>query len=261
MSEIFVFTFNILTDWYGNEKTDYSFENRSRLLEEHFLKYMPDLIGFQEAMPHQKQWIEDNFRDFGVVGNGRGADLKDESCVIAYRKSRFEPTALETFWLSPTPDIPGSRFLKDQSECPRICTVATFIEKKSGKQFRHYNTHLDHIGADAKFRGMSLILFQMVQDYTKRPMPVILTGDFNSEPDSDVYTMTEGFEGCGEPLRDVSPEHGDTFHGFHPDEKGEKIDYIFTNLACDRSRSIILRENENGLYLSDHYPVGAYLRI
>ncbi len=261
MSDIFVFTFNILTDWYGNEKASYSFENRSRLLENHFLAYHPDLVGFQEAMPHQKKWLEDNLTDFNVVGNGRGSDFRDESCVIAYRKGRFELIGLDTFWLSPTPDVPGSRFQKDQSECPRICTVATLLEKETGKQLRHYNTHLDHVGADAKLRGMSLILLRMVQDYNRRAMPVILTGDFNSEPDSDVYRLVEGFDGCGEPLRDVTPETGDTFHGFHPDEKGEKIDYIFTNLSCDRSRSVILHENEDGLYLSDHYPVGAHLEI
>ena len=261
MSDIFVFTFNILTDWYGNEKASYSFENRSRLLENHFLAYHPDLVGFQEAMPHQKRWLEDNLTDFNVVGNGRGSDFRDESCVIAYRKGRFELIGLDTFWLSPTPDVPGSRFQKDQSECPRICTVATLLEKETGKQLRHYNTHLDHVGADAKLRGMSLILLRMVQDYNRRAMPVILTGDFNSEPDSDVYRLVEGFDGCGEPLRDVTPETGDTFHGFHPDEKGEKIDYIFTNLSCDRSRSVILHENEDGLYLSDHYPVGAHLEI
>lgn len=259
MGDIFVFSFNILTDCYGNEKSEYSFEKRSKLFNEHFLKYNPDLIGFQEAMPHQKKWLEDNLHDFQTVGCGRGKDYLDESCVIAYRKSRFDLITLDTFWLSPTPDVPGSRYLTDQSECPRICTSAMFLDKECGRLFRHYNTHLDHIGDEAKNKGMALILDRATSDYKKMPVPIIITGDFNSEPDSDVYKMTVGFKKCGEPLKDVSPEHGDTYHDFYPERKGKKIDFIFTNIACDRTRSIILHDNENSLYLSDHYPVGAHL--
>ena len=54
-------------------------------------------------------------------------------------------------------------------------------------------------------------------------------------------------------------ERGLLYYDFYPERKGKKIDFIFTNIACDRTSSIILHDNENGLYLSDHYPVGAHL--
>ena len=260
MSTIHVYSFNILTD--RCEKTGgTTFAERSKLFPSLFLSHEPDLIGFQETQPPQRQWLMDHFQDFEIIGVGRGKDLLDESNVIAYRKDRFDLVFLETFWLSDTPRKPGSRFSTDQSSCPRICTCATLRDRENGKLFRHYNTHLDHIGAFAQAQGISLILSRIAADYDTWPLPVILTGDMNVEPDSKVYESIISFDGFGSRLIDVTAGAGPTFHGFKKGGWDKKIDYIFTNLPCDISRTATIRDEKNGLPLSDHYPVGAWLEL
>ena len=260
MSSIRVFSFNILTD--NCKKTGgRTFAERSKLILDEFLAYEPDLIGFQETQPPQRQWLIDNFTDFQVCGVGRDRDLLGESNVVLFRKSRFDLVFLETFWLSDTPRIPGSRFSTDQSDCPRICTCTTLRERESGRCLRHYNTHLDHVGAFAQAQGISLILNRIASDYAENPLPVVLTGDFNVTPDSLVYKSVVTFAGCREPLKDVTADVGPTFHGFRKDWPGSKIDYVFTTLPCDASKSFAARNEKDGLPFSYLYPVGADLEF
>lgn len=259
MAEIKLFTYNIRTEAAGDGIN--AFVRRKEFIGVRFPSYEPDIIGFQETQPHMRRWIIDNFPDYEVCGIGREADLLGESNIIAFRRGMFDLVKLDTFWLSDTPSVPGSRFSTDQSGCPRICTCVTLRHSESGKVFRHYNTHLDHVGRFAQAQGISLILNRIAKDYSTWALPVILTGDFNVTPDSEVYRSVIGFRGCGAPLVDVTAEVGGTFHGYHPETTMEKIDYIFTNLSCDSSRSFKADDVENGVYLSDHYPVGAYLEI
>ncbi len=260
MSRLRVFTFNILTDRCV-EDGPARFLSRSRLIADEFPAYGADLIGFQETMPPQRQWLVEHFPDYEVCGIGRDRDLSGESNVILFRRDRFDLCFLDTFWLSDTPRVPGSRFQTDQSHCPRICTTATLLDRPSGRRFRFYNTHLDHKGPNARFRGISLILDRIARDYAEDPLPVILTGDFNSEPDSAVRQAVLGFSGCGGPLRDVTEGVGITFNAFDPDEEGVKIDYIFTDLPCDASVSFTARNKRDGIPFSDHYPVCADIAL
>lgn len=259
MSIIRVFTYNIRTEAAGDGIN--AFVNRKEFVKEAFPKYEADVIGFQETQPHMRQWIIDNFTDYEICGVGRGADLLGESNIVAFKRGKFDLVSLETFWLSDTPRKAGSRFSTDQSSCPRICTCTTLYHRESGKAFRHYNTHLDHVGQFAQAQGISLILNRIAADYDAWALPVILTGDFNVTPDSVVYKSVISFKGCGEPLIDVTADVGPTFHAYRPAQVGSKIDYIFTNMPCDPAKSFTATDEKDGVYLSDHYPVGAELEI
>ena len=130
----------------------------------------------------------------------------------------------------------------------------------SGLLFRHYNTHLDHVGAFAQAQGVSLILNRIANDYEINPLPVILTGDFNVTPDSWVYKSVVGFDGLDKPLADATAGIGISFHGYHPERgTGSKIDFVFTTLPFDPEKSFAATDGADGEYLSDHYPVGAVL--
>ena len=57
---------------------------------------------------------------------------------------------------------------------------------------------------------------------------------------------------------------GETFHDFGKTlpENAKQIDYIFTDMRTDVRESFALRkEPKNGIYLSDHHPVCAFLEI
>lgn len=260
MATIRVFTFNLRTDVACDGRNAF-FAERSAYVAKEFPKYEADIIGFQETKPSMRRWVVEHFPDYTVCGLGRDAHLEGESNVIAFRKDRFDLISLDMFWLSDTPRVPGSRFSTDQSNCPRICTCAALRCRENGMVFRHYNTHLDHVGHIAQAQGISLVLNRMAADYQMWHMPVILTGDFNATPESVVYTSVNGFSGCGDPLVDVSADVGFTFHSYMPEKVHDKIDYIFTNLPADCTKTVKVVDTENGIFFSDHYPVGAELTL
>ena len=92
--------------------------------------------------------------------------------IIAYRKERFQSVILETFWLSPTPYVPGSRY-PVQSMCPRTATDVVFKDMETGKVFRVINTHLDHECAGARKLGLEQILAHLRAEKAFADVPVL----------------------------------------------------------------------------------------
>ena len=232
-----------------------TFDGRKDLILREFPKYEADIIGFQEVLPHVRLWLEENLAGYAVVGTGRSADRNGEHTVIAYRTDRLRLVSLDTFWLSDTPRVPGSRFATDQSRCPRICTAAVFMSREDQKLIRVYNTHLDHVGELARAQGVTLVLSRIAEDEALYPgTPVVFTGDLNTTPDDAVIRSIEAFSAAGRPLADLSRDSGGTFHGYEPAKTLVKIDYIFTN-AAPAAPAVALTEEENGVFFSDHYPL------
>ncbi len=259
MSTINVFSYNLRMDTPVDGIN--AFSARKDYVLRTFPKYNADIVGFQEILPHMRQWLIDNFTDYEICGIGRGEHFDNESNVIAYKRDKFDLIQLETFWLSDTPHQPGSRFSTDQSPCPRICTCVTLLHRETGRVLRHYNTHLDHEGQFAQAQGISLVLNRIASDYDTWQAPVILTGDFNATPDSVVVKSVLKFGGCGGKLIDTTASIKGSYHGYNEPDSTCKIDFVFSNLPYDESSVIAARDCENGVYLSDHYPVGVKLEI
>ena len=230
-----------------------SFMNRRPFISEKLAAYSPDIIGFQEIRPHMYSWLVENLADYYVVGGGRGRDRGDEAVCIAFKKSEFFLCDLETFWLSATPDVPGSRYSGDQSVCPRICSVAT-LKPVGGEPFRVFNVHTDHVGKVARVLAANQLLQKLSELNQHSFMPCFITGDFNAEPDDlCIKTMTSY---TGTPLVDLTAESGITFHNFGKMlEDGIKIDYIFANADINCHSMIICRDMKDGVFISDHYPI------
>ena len=99
-----VVTFNIRCD-YGQDGLN-EFANRKELILRKINQEKPDIIGFQEVLPHVAKWLKENLNEYYVIGCGRGANLRDEQMSIAYRRDRINLISMETWWLSQTPDVP-----------------------------------------------------------------------------------------------------------------------------------------------------------
>jgi len=255
-----VCTYNLRCDVKGDGIN--AFSNRKDFVAQAFPKYEADIIGFQEVQPHMRDWLEESLPGYTVIGTGRNADYTGEHTVIAYRPSQFRLMALDTFWLSDTPRVPGSRFATDQSICPRICTAAVLMSLADNRVVRVYNTHLDHKGTLAQAQGMTLILSRIAADDALYPdTPVILTGDFNIRPENPINAGIAAFVSCGKRMADATADIPVSFHAYNPAEKHVKIDYIYTTAACDSSRTVALTDTENGVYLSDHYPLMAEVEL
>jgi hypothetical protein len=111
------------------------FDNRLPRIIEFLKAEQPDVVGFQEVNAHMKELLNQNIEDYVLVGCGREKDYNGESALIGYRKDKFELIKFENFWLSATPDVPGSRYGFDQSVCPRITSAALLKARSGGSPF------------------------------------------------------------------------------------------------------------------------------
>lgn len=221
-----------------------------------------DLLGTQEVLKNQ---LDDFLRllpEYGYVGVGR-ADGKTagEYSAIFYRKNRFSAVATGNFWLSLTPEIPGSRGW--DAACERIVTWAIFEERKNGLRLAFFNTHFDHLGQVAR-RESAVLLMEKIRQIAGS-LPVILTGDFNATPESEPVGIILGYgllldsrkvagQVCGPPW---------TFHGFGqvPEPERTLIDYIFVSPHFQVIEYSNISELKGEIYYSDHNPVMVVLKI
>lgn len=247
-----IVTFNIRCD-YGQDG-DNNFCFRKPLILEKLKQEKPDIICFQEVLPHVAAWLKETLSEYYVVGCGRSETLADEQATIAYRKEGINLIQLETYWLSDTPYVPASRY-PDQSGCPRVSTEALFEEYATKQVFRVVNTHLDHEGLMAREQELRQIMEKLGRARLFAQAPVILTGDMNAEPDSREMAVMKEYPA----YRNVTKGIGITYHGYLQTESPCSIDYIFAKgFVCE---SVEKWEDERaGVFLSDHYPVCTVLR-
>lgn len=215
----------------------------------------PDLIGFQEVLPHTLDWLRENLSGYTVLGYGRGKDFSDEANPIAFKSDRFELQYFDQRWLSETPFEPGSRF-SDQSGCPRVFAVCVLRDrqKDGAGRFRFVNTHLDHERDFARVEGAKLIINELARLNMQTMLPSIITGDFNATPDSAPLSV---FKAAG--YRDLAENSGATFHGYGKVSEECKIDYIMAPDRVYSSGCRLWTGTRDGLFLSDHHPVEAIL--
>ena len=255
--KIKVMTFNIRYDTTGDGEN--CFNGRKAMIKEFLDKEKPDIVGFQEVLPHVRLWLSENMTDYVVLGMGRDKKYGDEGVSIAYRKDKFDLYKFDQFWLSETPDVPGSRFVLDQSACPRITVLATLVCKEDGKVFTFANTHLDHVGEMARVCGASLLMTRLMND---NKYPFFLTGDFNAFPDSGAIKTILKVDGVKELTAEI-PASFATFHNYGKVKENCKIDYIFSNeeTKLEKKSLKVHTDNKDGIWLSDHYPVSVIAEI
>jgi endonuclease/exonuclease/phosphatase family metal-dependent hydrolase len=219
----------------------------------------PDLIGTQEGLDEQVDYILSHFPHYGVLGEARLGGRRDEFNAIFYRKDRFDVRDAGDFWLSDTPDVPGSRHWGNL--VPRMATWARFEDKDSGLPFHHLNTHLDHLVPSARAKGARLIESRLPKD-----VPVVVTGDFNALQRGGTYRFLTGPEGAG--LTDsrwasrntVADRWNATFHRWTG--RGlYRIDYILGRHVARFANHKVVRDRVAGRLPSDHFPVVSDLLV
>lgn len=246
-------TFNIRCDYQQDGANSFCY--RKPLILQKIREETPDIICFQEVLPHVAAWLKESLADYYVVGCGRSETLEDEQVSIAYRKDRFNLVQADTFWLSETPEIPASRY-PDQSICPRVCTLALFQDLEEKRVFRVANTHLDHIGSTARRKGLLQILRRLEEERLFAQAPVILAGDFNAEPDGEELRVFREYPQYVNATEGI----GVTYHGYMRAERPERIDYIFLKGGVSCAQVEKWTRETDGVYLSDHYPICAALK-
>jgi endonuclease/exonuclease/phosphatase family metal-dependent hydrolase len=228
-----------------------------------------DIIGLQEALFDQVKDLADRLPDYNWLGVGRDdGDVEGEFMTIFYLKKRFNVINNSTFWLSENPEIPGKGW---DAVCNRIVTWGKFEDNNTNKKFYLFNTHFDHVGEIARQESAKLLLKYI--NHIAGNSEVIVTGDFNSTPNSNTYKiLTQGLERESD-LRLVDtkivshhPHHGpnSTFTGFklsNLTDNDKLIDYIFVKNKTKVLNHGILSDTFDGFFPSDHMPVLAEIII
>lgn len=218
----------------------------------------PDIVGVQEALHHQLSDILAGLDGYAIVGVGRDdGKQKGEYSAILYRTSTLELRDQNTFWLSETPEVPGSKSW--DAAITRVVTWARLFSKALGTEILAVNTHFDHIGKEARLHSAELIRKKIPE--LAGDLPVLLTGDFNftrNDPPYQALMKSGGYR-----LIDSAPsDPPGTFCGFEVgSQECVPIDYVFYSPHWQHTDYAVLNVNNGKDYPSDHLPVLVSVRL
>jgi endonuclease/exonuclease/phosphatase family metal-dependent hydrolase len=232
-----------------------SWEFRRDALVDTLLEADPDLIGTQELFTLQADYILAKAPVYGWFGAGRFGDSRDKHVGIFYRKDRLRVMEHGDFWLSETPEIPGSSSWEIIR--PRQVTWGRF-ETAAGEQFHHFNTHFPYHKVEEEARRQTACLLKSrIGSFN----PVLITADFNSRAGGEIHQMlTADFEDAWIAADSRSGPEG-TLNGFGKLTGSRRIDWILYRAPWRVSCAETLSAAPKGIYPSDHFPVVAAFEI
>lgn len=253
-----VLTFNIRFD--NPRDSANAWPHRAAMVAVFIDEQIPDLIGMQEVLWHQYEYLRTVVPGYGSVAAGRDDGLQGgEACPVFWRHGRFDRLADGTFWLSATPEVPGS--IGWGAALTRISTWVRLYDRVTKDTLLFFNTHFDHISDSARVMS-SGVLLEKVRELSG-DNEFIITGDFNAKPESlAIQRMTtSGFAVDSYTISETPPAGENyTFNGWKDGPGDGRIDYIFVRNGMKVSSHKTHRVIEEGVFISDHWPVMARVR-
>lgn len=158
-----VMTFNIRTD--EGTPSGWSWDVRGDGVTKIIENYGPDVLGIQEGLKHQVDYLIANLPDYVMVGEGLQGGTSREHNAIFYKRDSFYLREAGSFWLKPIPDI---------------VTWVRLAFRDDGREFTVFNTHL-HQGQRPRNPTGWLMLLQKAQEFERDyEIPIFLIGDMNA---------------------------------------------------------------------------------
>jgi endonuclease/exonuclease/phosphatase family metal-dependent hydrolase len=199
------------------------------------------------------EYLVENLPQYGHIGVGREDGVASgEHMSIFYLKDEVELLDGGTFWLSETPEEPSMGW---DAACKRTCTWTKLKMKSTGKEFVYMNTHLDHVGIEARKQGLALIVEranEIVPEGT-----VFLTADFNALTTNPIFDDLKSVMKDAREEAPVTDRRG-TYNGWNKENVNNPdcvIDHIFYRAAEAHSFRVLCDKTYGAPYISDHYPV------
>lgn len=258
-ADLNVMTFNVRYDnpEDGNNNWKFRKERVADVIKDNKI----DVFGTQEVLINQYNDLKGLLPEYASVGVGReDGKEKGEFNAVFYRTDRFTLLDSGTFWLSETPEVAGS--LGWDGACERLVTW-TVLKEKGGVELLFINTHLDHMGEVARREGVSLLIDRIGKLAAGRP--VVLTGDFNAEPESSVieHVLTSGIfnDSKAEAATKAGTDWSFADYGSIPEAERPLIDYIFVSKDIKVNHYEVLPDHNAEGFVSDHAPLKANIHI
>lgn len=255
LATISVISFNIRVG--GAPDGENAWDNRKPATIAMIQDQKPDFLTIQEGMEFQMTYIARNCPEYVALGIAQDINgTKGEHMTMFYRKDSYECLEWGTFWLSETPDKPSTGW---DGAYPRTATWAKMKRNGSGEVFYIINTHLDHIGVEARRKGIELIISRMAE-LNGNSLPVILTGDFNCTVDSEeLQALVNSMNNSRE-----KAERTDRIKSYNNwgDSGQSTIDFIwYSGFSRCVSFETITKSYAGKPFISDHFPIKSVLEF
>jgi endonuclease/exonuclease/phosphatase family metal-dependent hydrolase len=248
-----------------------SWEVRRDMQIDMIRKYDPDIIGTQEGLKEQIDYLAGHLIEYVVVGEGRKGGDDDEHMAIFYKRDKFRLREMQSFQLSDTPEIIGSgpEINPRMVSWVRLALIDIEAEGEAGpypsdyrghwennQEFYVFNTHFFN-GPDETLGRLnaSKLIKERISELDRfggwtAERPVFLMGDFNCRPGSPPYNVLVGDGGSND---------SDLLKNTFVDEK--KIDWILYKGAVRVLKYEEVDFNVEGAYPSDHKPIYVEVEI
>lgn len=257
---------------YYNTADTYSWAMRRGAVMKFINTEKPDFLAMQEVCQVQGQYIVENMDEcFGYYGVGKfGGELPeadDEGVFVLYRKDRFTLKDKGFFWLAdphdrcPELNDDGWSYSSWQSRFPR---TVVWIEVEdtwhSGQSVWFFATHYDNVSSYARTRSSNLIVEQIHSltgidgDLKGASMPVILTGDFNTDLNSSELSSVRLAMNDARTQSPVTEPSQNTFNNF-TDAGVSIVDHVFYGGNISPAQYDVVTEDYGVKYISDHWPI------
>lgn len=273
LNDLRVMSFNLR---YGTaDDRQHSWPDRKELAATVIADFDADLIGTQESVGFQTDFLRSRFSQYTCLRRSRDAEPNSgESVDIFFRTRRFTLADSGHFWLSDQPDVPGSQSW--DSRYPRLVAWCGLIDHQAADQPVHFfNTHFDYKGAIARVESARLLRQKI--DAIAGDHRVIVAGDFNADEDDLPYQILRfgSQPSTNHPIshrrsgslidswRAIHPQRGTdegTRHDFRGDHAGPRIDWILHSHSYATADATILGSRDDDRFPSDHHPITAILR-
>ena len=260
-TDISVISFNIRVDNAADGTNVW--RNRRDAVVTMIERERPMLLGLQEAQPHQITYLSEHCPDYAWYGLGRDTGkvppatdsyAAEETMAIFWRTAELELLDKGTFWLSETPDQVSKGW---DASYRRTCTWAGFRHKKSGQTCYFFNTHLDNDGKVAREESIKLLVSRMKTINSKRRVS-FLTADFNSNVTDACFAPLHVYMRDARANAAVSDDYP-SWNGYGASTG--RLDHVFfSGDNCTAREFRTLRGDYGVPYISDHYPVAAWVR-
>lgn len=218
----------------------------------------PDVIGVQEALHGQAADLWASLPDYEFIGAARDDGHRaGEYSGIFFRRDRFEVDRSEgsTFWLSDTPEKPGSKTWGN--EIPRTAIWLRLVDRSTGRGFHVFNTHWDHRHQGSRERSADL-LAKRIRERRAQDEPVVLMGDFNAVEQNPALVRLRNGMRLMDVFYSLHPQETEraTLHFWRGSRNGSlKVDHILVSEGASVNEAEI-RDRDDPM-VSDHFPVTA----
>jgi len=276
MTTIRVATFNLLCE---HLLTGPTWSERRPLMRRSIEIAHADVLGLQEVLPSRLEDAANLVAPLTLVpGPATGAprwfasrasperNQAGEHLPIAYRADRFELLDTGGFWLSETPDRPGS--LLPFAPTPFLVHWTRLAARDASESLLVMNAHFGHApwhhAPTARIVATQLAELEPAalgrRDGPPSATSAFLVGDFNAVPSSLLLRSLTSPSGAGfvNAARTARTHAGPpvTYHwGRGATRLGLTLDYVLARTARSANLAEVIDLHEGRLYPSDHHLV------